>query len=192
MSKIKSIQIDEATPAQIEAFARAFLNLDVKQGASDTEILSAVNAAQPNATTIFVMDDDEQEGFQERIDPPLAGEVLAQGAKDVGRIAGSLGHEDPRALIRISPGNSEDARGSDDVAVGVNGRIWQLKRGVDINVPWRVVCALRDSVERVVRHDEQGDIIERDAERYPFSILQGPTQQEIVDWRARTDDAFCP
>jgi hypothetical protein len=190
MSSIKSIQIDEATPAQIAAFARNFLNLDVSPEASDDQILSRVKAAQPGIATIFVMADEFEE--VERINPPLASQVLEGEAQNVDRLAGSLGRDDPRAIISIMSVESEDGRGSEDVPIGVNGRIWQLQRGKDLNVPWRVVEALRRCVQTIVRHDDEGNVTEREAARYPFTILQSPSQQEIADWHERTDGAFCP
>ena len=36
----------------------------------------------------------------------------------------------------------------DDMIVGLNGRIWQIKRGVDVEVPWAVAEIIRESLEQ--------------------------------------------
>lgn len=193
MSSIKPIAIASATPAQLAAFARTFLNLDISEAASDAEILSAIDAAQPGVTTIFATVEDEADAPIERINPPLAAAALATGAEDTNaRVAGSLGQEDPRAIISIMSTETEDGTGGDDVAVGVNGRVWQLKRGVDLNVPWRVVEALKAAVTTVVRHNDEGDVVTRDSQRIPFTILSQPSAEELAAWHAKTDAAFCP
>lgn len=132
-----------------------------------------------------------------------AADIAAAEAHDVelkkeeatGKMAGSLGRGDPRAVIRIPVVDTEDGAGARDVVVGVNGRAWQLKRGPDLPVPWRVVEALKNAKMHVVRHSfeegREGDVDIRIADRFAVQMLSGPSQAEIDEWVERTGAEFC-
>ena len=77
----------------------------------------------------------------------------------------------------INIAKTNDDTGSDDVFVGVNGKGYLLKRGVDIpNVPASVVDVLRNAVEtRYSQKRVQGsnavEMVKREVQSYPFSIV---------------------
>lgn len=188
---IRPIGLAEATPEQRRAYVRNFLNLDVSDSDSDDAVATKITQAQPGVQQIFVNEPDSPE------------EVAAQETETVtlkpeegqGRQSGTLGGGDPRAIIMIPIVETEDGSGARDVLVGVNGRGWQLKRGVDLNVPWRVVEALKSAQADIVRHrnDEghEGEVVVHKALRYNFNMVQAPSKAEIDAWLERTGAEFC-
>jgi hypothetical protein len=108
---VRSLPIDEASPIQVRAFATNFLNLDIPDTADDAAVLAAVRQASPNIATIFELVDEndaeepaQQNGAAAAI--PLAPEEFA------GRMQGTLGQGDPRAVIQIPVIETEDSSGS--------------------------------------------------------------------------------
>lgn len=191
---IKPIKFEESTPYQRREYAEKFLNLAIDDDDDDGDICSKIRQAQPNVETIFVEEAEEslQGAGQFESPVPLEGGVAVQAR------SGTLGQGDPRAIIHISAVESDDGRGNDDVVVGVNGRNWQLQRGHDLNVPWRVVEALGLTMATIVRHEQQNDgsgsvkIITQETRRFPVQIVARPTAEEIEAWHAETDNKFCP
>lgn len=178
--------IADAAPHELRAYATTFLNLDLTGSENDVEILAAIQRAQPNIETIFVLEMPQS-------DEPAFGTFDAIAEEPSDRIAGSLGRSDPRVVINI-PFTGEDTIGRADVPVGVNGVVWGLKRGQNCTVPWRVVEALGLTLQDIVRHDmEKDEVIVTQAMRYPIQFPEGrPSADVIKAWHEATDDAFCP
>lgn len=192
---ITSKPLDEATPAEQRAYATNFLNLEIHPDASDADVTATIRQANPNVTDIFVMGEVDTAPAPASAFVEGANEVTLKPEEEPGRLAGSLGKGDPRAIIEIAIIESEDEQGGADVFVGVNGRGWQLKRGVPLDVPWRVVEALDLAEQNIVRHrqDEghEGEVIERKAKRFPYIFHERPTDAQINDWHKATDHLFC-
>ena len=188
---IRATTIEEATPAQRLDYASRFLNLPLSDTESDAEVVSKIRAAQPNVEQIFVNEADTpvEAAATETTPVALHTEELP------GKMAGSLGKGDPRAIIFIPIVETEDGSGSRDVVVGVNGRAWQLQRGHDLPVPWRVVEALQNARAEVVRHSHEegreGDVLTHMADRVSFMFKEKPSDTEIKDWLERTGAEFC-
>jgi hypothetical protein len=189
---IKPVAISESTAQQRLDYVRNFLNLEISGTEDESDILSKINAAQPNSTMIFV---NEPDTSAETTAGETAGEVTLSPEEATGRQSGTLGRGDPRAVIMIPVVETEDGSGARDVVVGVNGRGWQLKRGVDLSVPWRVVEALDNAVAHIVRHSQEegreGEVIIHTAKRVSYQFIEKPTAAEIAAWHERTDALFC-
>lgn len=181
---ISQTTIDEASEAQIRDYLERFLNIDVPEDADHAQLVSLVERAQPNNRLIFVL--TGQDSLQDEQQPAGPSEDGNAGAQ-----MGTLGRNDPRWEINIPIVDTEDNSGKNDVLVGVNGRAWQIKRGVDVSVPHRVVEALRNAVADIIRHDDEGNIQSRRAERFPFHVVSRPSQDEIDAWLERTGAEFC-
>lgn len=185
-------KLDDASAQERRLFAANFLNLDLDASASDDAVLSAIRQAQPGSEMIFVEEAAPQ--IPENVDPAVAAKLTEMIAEDVGRQAGSLGKGDPRALIIIPELENSEGKNT-DVFVGVNGRVWQLKRGVELDVPYRVIEALRNAKADVVTHstdaDSLGDVNVRTVQRVPFEGQIMPTAAEIEAWRESTGSEFC-
>lgn len=191
MSKIIQVPILDATPEQRLAFAVNFLGLDIETGDGDDAVFAKINAAQPNVEMIFVQEAAPAASFEGDAPYPVPGATMPAPII-TGGVAGSLGRDDPRAIIRIDTEERNGQPYNGDVAVGVNGRVWQLKRGVDCPVPWRVVEALKIAVRDVVTHDGEGNENVTQARAYPWQIVQGPPQSEIDEWHKRTSETLMP
>lgn len=176
--KILTISRDEATPEQLRHYATHFLNLELEPG---EDALAAIERAQPGQTTIFALED-----------APVIGNV-ADAAPDVveGASMGSLGRDDPKWTVIIPVVESDDNSGKLDVMVGVNGRAWQIRRGVEVTIPHRVKVALDNAESEIVRHDDAGEVDIRKAKRFPPQVITMPRQEEIDAWFEKTKDQFC-
>jgi len=188
---IRPVGLDEASAEERFAYARNFLQIDVSPADSDENVRAKITTAQPGVTQIFVNEPDTSEEIAAQETTPI--DLREEEAK--GKQAGSLGKGDPRAIIFIPPIETEDDSGGRDVPVGVNGRGWLLKRGHDLNVPWRVVIALQNAQADIVRHrnDEghEGEVRVTRAQRVQFNFVEKPSQREIDDWLERTGAEFC-
>lgn len=201
---ISSLPIDDASPEQRRAFVRDFLNLEVAPNASDDEVLASIQRAAPGTTTIFIQDTapqpdepvagvhpadtrtPEQEAMLERLRPEEVGAP----------VTGSLGKNDPRSTIVIPTVETDDGTGAMDVTVGVNGIVWQIKRGVEVSVPQRVIEALNNTVATSLRHEQQhdGEVLElrSDAKRVNFFYVEKAPAAAVDQWRKDTAAMFNP
>ncbi len=65
----------------------------------------------------------------------------------------------------------EGPGGSDDVTVGLNGRVWQIKREKEVTVPAGVYHVLMDAIEKRYKMNAKGDDFEEsDVARFPVSV----------------------
>lgn len=86
-----------------------------------------------------------------------------------------IGVDKPRTMVKIKIHKSEGSTGSDDVPVSVNGRVFIVKRGVEVDVPDFVVEALSNAVRtdyESVIVGEDVTLEEREVLVYQFSILK--------------------
>ncbi len=180
-------KIADAAPHELRKYAADVLNLDLTGSESDAEVLALVQRAQPGNENIFV----EQTPVDD--EAPLTGSFDTINHEEAGRVTGSLGRSDPRVVINI-PFQGEDNIGRADVAVGVNGVIWQIKRNHNVTVPWRVVVALGLTVQDIVRHDmEKDEVIITPTMRFPVTFPEGRPDPAVIEaWMERTAEAFCP
>jgi hypothetical protein len=75
-----------------------------------------------------------------------------------------------RVKIIIHEQDGDD--GSFDVKVGVNGRAYQIKRGVEVDVPPEVVHVLDNAiVTRIVKDPDTNREITKDVRRFNYSVI---------------------
>jgi hypothetical protein len=179
---IKQTTLADASAEQARAYATTFLNLELQPTASDQEVRSAIARAQPG----------NEQVFYEEAAEALQGDAVHPAQENIGQgTQGSLGRGDPKWDIVIPMVESDDNSGKSDVLVGVNGRAWQIKRGVQVRLPHRVVIALQNAMATIIRHTETGDVDSRDAQRFPFQVMSRPSNDEIAAWEALTNAEFC-
>lgn len=184
---IKQKKLLDATQHERFLYARDFLNLDVDEANDDQDIISAIRIAQPNSDLIFVEESDQaQQAHAAEAEQSTAPQPAGGGSM------GSLGGKDPRIIINIPVQETNDGTGADDVAVGVNGRVWQLKRGHDLDVPLRVAEALGVTDQDLIRHNDEGDVSVIRSKRIPFSVVQAPSIEEVQAWHAAVDHVEFP
>ena len=188
-SPVQSIALAAATLAQKRDYATTFLSLDIPADADESTIDSYLQRAQPGIEMIFALTAPEA---SPEASPEAAAEIAAQPEPQGHGAVGTLGRGDPRAIISIPVVDTEDRSGENDVIVGVNGRAWQLKRGVDLPVPWRVVEALQNAIGESVRQDPStGDETRSINKRVGFQFVEKPSDAAIAAWHQETDALFC-
>jgi hypothetical protein len=195
MRQVVSITLSEATLDQKRAFVTQFLNLDIGDDASEAEIDAKIALAQPGSPIIFAEETDETLAAEQAEAAAIVAAPDDSPQAGPGGMVGTLGRGDPRALIEIPVVDTKDGSGTADVNVGVNGRVWQLKRGFELNVPWRVVVALQNAIGNKVQHVDKGngvvDEIVTPTRRVGFSFLEKPKAAEIDAWLERSGAEFC-
>lgn len=202
---IRPIPLSESSADQRLAYAQGFLNLELTGTENDDEITAKIQAAQPGVANIFaeIPDEAPEPAAAQPAPAPSAGLAAAPGSRapeprapgaprpqQQGRIPDPqndhLGKGDPRAVIFINTVPSDDGSGERDVPLGVNGYGWLLKRGMDLNVPWRVVCALEQAEQTTITHrtepERAGEVVAYTAKRFPYQMKVQPTQAEIDAW----------
>lgn len=180
---------EAASPAQIRDYAVSFLQLDMKGTESDAEVLAKVKDAQPGQDFIFVK--HEESAALQEVGSGVGAESIPDVTVDVGdRGKGTLGRQDPRCRIMIPATDTPD--GATDVAVGVNGVVWQLKRGVDLDIPLRVYLALMGCQQDIVRHDSDGEVTISTGQRFAIQATSIPSPEAITAWQKQTEGRFCP
>jgi len=94
---------------------------------------------------------------------------------------------DRRVVININ--ESEDSQDADnEVPVQVNGRAYQIKRGVDVAVPPEVVVALENAVvdRAIPLKDETGmtrGFTLRPSKRFPFRVVDEDSMLILKQWK---------
>jgi len=76
--------------------------------------------------------------------------------------------------ITINIPESDKWNGSEDVQLIIQGKIFLIKRGVDVPVPYFIVDALKNAVEKKYKEVEIDGVTinqERKVPSYPFSIV---------------------
>lgn len=197
MIKHVQIGINDATEIQRRLFAKDYLSLEGIDGMSDDTLLSTIVACNGGSEMIFIAVEQDpaptaqQESATQAKVGPLVDPFRDPATPPSGGMAGSLGHDDPKVELIIHAENRNGETYNRDVEVGVNGRVWQIKRGVKATVPYRVYLAILDAVQTNYTHENVGnDVIEvaSDAPRVTVQPSVLPSKQEIADWHARIDN----
>lgn len=74
-----------------------------------------------------------------------------------------------KKTIEIYAKDGED--GDQDVLIGVNGVMYQIKRGEVVEVPEEVVLVLRNAITTVTSPAPAGGVTTREVPRYQFNVL---------------------
>lgn len=176
--------IEEASPAELRAFANTFLGIPVDDFDSDATVLAKINAAHEGP--IFVAEAPEE--VETGAPPPSVPGV----EKPVQVLVGGLGRNDPKVRLTLHAEERDGVVNSRHKEVGVNGVVFLIKRGISVDVPYRVYLALKDAVRNNITHDGEGEVLEQVAHNTPFNVERMPSAEEIEAWHVRTRDAFCP
>lgn len=121
----------------------------------------------------------------------VPGEALPPGVRRLREASVVRASTDARIVIHID--ESQDPQDTNEVPVQVNGRAYQIKRGVPVGVPPEVVVALENAVSdrAVPQTDEAGNprgVVLRPYRRYPFRIVDVESQQRMDRWRKARED----
>ena len=110
---------------------------------------------------------------------PLA--AVAKKAPAKARIRKAVAPEPERSDVPAKPvksgrkrliiHNQEGVEASPFVKVQVNGRMYQISREVEVEVPMEVVHVLENAVITTDTRDDRGNHTERHLRRFPFTVL---------------------
>lgn len=81
--------------------------------------------------------------------------------------------------ITIHP--QEGFEGKDDVKVGINGKVYQIKRGFKVQIPESVLKNLEDCKYTIVSRDDNGNEDIREVPRFSYTyhgVVQEPEPEE--------------
>ena len=189
------IKIEDASYQQLLGYATIVLGLDARPGIQTARLVSMIQQATPPNTTEIDIPDDQARDHDLTDGQPAAEQMIAAPA-DADEIpdgkAGAHYRFDPRVKIVLQ--EIEDASVSPDVQLSVQGDTITVRRGVEVDMPYRFYLSLRQSMETINKPTGETDQetkmpIYRKVERHtiPHSILSGlPSAAEIAEWEART------
>lgn len=179
-------KIDDATPAEVRLFASSFLGIPV-EGQTDDQVVAAVRAAtETDNIYVRVQPEDQQQTGH----PPLPPVVATVDENAPTKLQGGLGHGDPKVRIVLHNEEKDGVIVSRHKEVGVNGVVWLLKRGVPIEIPYRVFLALDNANRDVITHNGEGEVMTQSVKNTPFNVERRPSDEEIAAWEARTANQF--
>lgn len=85
-------------------------------------------------------------------------------------IAKALATKGQPDRVKLTIFEQDGPSGGDDVTVSVNGTAYQIKRGVEVEVPYGVVHVLENAVITQFDPLKEGGVRERNVKRFNFSV----------------------
>lgn len=163
----------KTTTASASDAELATLLTSVDQLRATNEALQAQVAAAPSAEEFAKLQAQLRE-LQER-DERAAAPAREYGLDAVRATVGPSCDESnasTKARWRVVVARAADPREGSEIKVGVNGRIYQVQRGVAVDLPPEAVLALADAVmSTAIRNADDQIVGWHDAPRLPFQIL---------------------
>lgn len=145
---MKRIPITEASASQLADFAATNLGLDVQYRMGADKIRAVMATSGYHKDHIDV-------GEVQLLDPVPAPVVETK----------------PREMVTIRIDNQLGAGGKDHVPVGVNGKVYRIKRGMDVAVPKEVVEVLKNANTVAYERGPNGEPINPSyVPKHPYSI----------------------
>lgn len=197
------IPLEDADMTTLKHFAELALGIEVKAGTNAAQIRAKIKQAMPDIKDVPPLPDPPAPIAAAQPAPaappfPVEGENPALRPAAVSRPASmALAHArfDPKVRLKIQ--KTDDKRRAKEVTVGVNGDVWRMQRGVEVEVPYRVYLALCDAKEHAAVETDQINPITQlpimaweEIPSYPFQVLSMPSDAEIAAWHTATRDGF--
>jgi len=163
MTQIKTVQVSDATDAQLLEYAQQNLP-NVHPNTGREKLLAMVAQAAPNGS-ITVSDEAE-----EAVDPHPT--IVPETGRD----------KNGELLVKVqlnAPGDDENPQ---PALVGVNGKMWRIQFNKPVDVPFSVYEALNNAMVTSVTQNKAGKFIHNTRHTYPFNLL-APPMAEIQAYR---------
>lgn len=180
---LENVPLDDADYASLKAYAEVQLGIEVKRGMNSGAIRAKIKTVDPDVTHI--------PGFAES-EPAPSAPAAPTKAKAAGPVPYDLHNPnlDPKVKLRIQ--KTAELFRAREVTVNVNDKVWRMKRGEIVEVPYRVYIALNNAIEsRAVDTGEpnkfgmpQYDY--QQVHSYPFDVLEEPDPAEVERWHRET------
>jgi hypothetical protein len=193
--QFKLIQIAEASDNQLRDFV-AMMGAEAGQNEARPNLEAKIQQLSPGLTAIRLPDTGAPFDFEDQGGAPVRPEGYVD--RNVETVAPGLSIRteagpriDPRVLIQINNDENNGEVNKEDVPVGVNGVVWQLKRGMPLDVPYRVLLVLMDAKRQIITHstaqDNEGEVVTSIAYAYPFVVIKPADPEEVRAWHAAVD-----
>lgn len=78
---------------------------------------------------------------------------------------------DQEKMFKIIINTQDGHEGKDDVKIGVNGKVYQIKRGFEVVIPESVLNVIRESKYTITSRDDNGNEDVRDIPRFSYTYL---------------------
>lgn len=149
----KKIPLNDATASELADFGSKNLGLEVNFRMGADKIRATMAAAG------YTKDFIEVEAPDDKPDPNAR---VASGEPEA-----------PRKMVTIQINNQPGPGGKEHVPVGVNGKVYLIKRGEPVKVPIEVVHVLENAKTTAYDRGPNGEPINpTDVLKHPFSVLQ--------------------
>lgn len=204
---MERIKIEEADAKTLRYFAEVTMGLEIKDGTNAAQIRAKLKQAGYAADTIPAPA-APPEPIVQYVQVPAAAPAPVLAASDGEQVerpaavsrpaSAALMHpsQDPKVLLTVH--KTDDKRRARDVVVGVNGDIFQIRRGTKVDVPYRVYLALENAKEKAaVPHETEVNkitgepiMVWEDVYSYSFDVHRMPSDEEIAAWEHATGAGF--
>lgn len=190
-----SVKLQDADAKQLRQYAE-LLGLEAKSGMNKPQLIALIQRSDPSIEEIPVKSEEAapvvdltQPSAAAPDIPPAPGPVV-----DRGGAPGVMPHYSTDPKVELTIAKTSETTRSKDVTVAINGDVFRMQRGQRVAVPYRVYLALQDAKEKqaVETGDEVNGIPVREWQEvysYPFQVFSMPSDEEIAEWHARTDNA---
>lgn len=181
---MQKIPIKDATDLQLRAWATEALGLQIAHNASREKIAAAILQAD-QAGEIFI-ETPQAPPAPDSMDPMMNYVGPSQIKPLMGK--GAAYKSDPHVVLVLN--RTEEHGGDEPLPLSVNGKRFDIPRGVPVVIPWRYFLNLRQCIKTVYHQVSDNEVLGRDVQAYPFNVLVWPSREEVINWH--TKDAAGP
>lgn len=179
----KRIHLKDATDQQIRTYIDTVLQVPVATNAGRNEMCAAILRADPSGEITLLEEDRAPKTDDDNYRAILNSMNLVETMKPL-KGTGPAYKTDPLVVITIA--RSEEKGGDEPVPLGVNGKRFDVMRGVPVEIPWRYFLVLRQCIKTVYHQVSVNEPpIGRDVPMYPFNIQAMPPREEIEAWHIK-------
>jgi len=163
MTQIKTVQVSDATDAQLLEYAQQNLE-NVHPNTGREKLLAKVAQAAPNGS--ITVSDEAQEATDTH------STIVPETGRD----------KNGELLVQVQLNAPGDDESPQPALVGVNGKMWRIQYGKPVEVPFSVYEALNNAMVTSVTQNKAAEMIKNTRHTYPFNLLS-PAMAEIVAYR---------
>lgn len=102
--------------------------------------------------------------------------MAKEGPKKILRFVGSIGHIKDRVVFHQNPEIPKEG-----ILLGLNGVHFQVKPGVEVDIPRPVRQMVDTLIFTDLIQDEEGGEYTRDRPRYPYSLVMEDVGRPVTD-----------
>lgn len=200
MDQVNKVSLDAADFPSLKHHAEVVLGLEVKTGTNAKQLIAKIQRADPSITEIPVAEGtaSEQPGDVVEVTPVRSTtEANAGKVSPVTRRHADPMHSSNDPKVRLLVNKTADKTRAKIADIQVNGVVFRIQRGVEVDVPYRVYEALENAKEKAAVDSDEinpqtGEPFKEWEEvySYPFMVKSMPSEEAIAAWRETTSENF--